>query len=95
MHCVVVNVCAQGKVIIGGGMNIAQAYEANFYWRCKCGYENNSFWFYEGGSSYNFTCDGCGEKTKVLPPPENAEGAQTQPTTPQGQNAQSGASAIA
>ena len=69
-------------------MNIVQSYEANFYWRCKCGYENNSFWLYEGGKSYNFTCDGCGEKTKVLPPPENIEGVQTQPTTEQSKQAE-------
>ena len=52
-------------------MNTAQAYEVNLYWRCACGYENTSLWFYEGNSSYRFTCGGCGENSRILPPPQD------------------------
>lgn len=60
----------------------AQAYEANMYWRCpKCGYEHNTMWFYEGNSSYKFTCGCCGEDVLVSPPKSDAAEAVEQPTT--------------
>lgn len=46
---------------------ITRVYEATIYWNCECGYENNSYWFYDRNTTYNFTCDGCGEKIKTLP----------------------------
>ena len=50
-------------------MLVAKAYEANLYWRCpNCGYEHNTMWYYEGNSSYNFKCGGCGVDVRVEPP---------------------------
>jgi transcription elongation factor Elf1 len=49
-------------------MQKATAWEANLYWRCHCGHENNHMWFYDGDSSYNFQCVSCGAYYQVDPP---------------------------
>lgn len=53
----------------------AIAWEASLYWRCHCGYENQHMWFCDGGSSYNFICDGCGAFYQVAPPNSESSGA--------------------
>jgi len=55
-------------------MQKAEAYECSLYWRCHCGYENQHMWFYDGGSSYYFNCDGCGADYQVDPPNSENKG---------------------
>jgi len=50
--------------------DVVQSYEAKLFWRCSCGYENTSFWYFEG-ETYNFPCDGCQKVSKVLPPKDS------------------------